>query len=643
MRLIKILFFFLLPFFLKGQQTYYSDSNHFYGCSHSKQLVLSKYKWKQQKEISSFYKYDLVHTQAHFNINPNNPIISGEVSHSVLNYAALDTLQFDLSDSLTLDSILIDNKSSLFVHKSDQVIVPIDKNNTGLIKLHFYYRGQPHSTGNGSFEQSYHEEEPIIWTLSQPYGSKDWWPCKQVLSDKIDSIDILITCPKKFTALSNGVLQTQRNEGSNSTYHWKHSYPIPAYLVAIAITNYKKLGSKVELANNILPVEHYIYPEYETELGNAVSETNQLLKFFDSLLIPYPYPKEKYGHAQFGWPGGMEHTTLSFMGNFNFGLIAHELAHQWFGNYVTCSSWKDIWLNESFATYLTGLAFQHVKGEQAFKEWKENTIKEITKETYGSIYINDTTDINKMFDPRLTYLKGAMFLRMIHSEMGDTLFFSAIRAYLRDSSTKYAYASRGDLIFHLKNYWPHERIDDLFDMWFYGQGYPQYNLKWEQNKTTLSIELNQSSSHQTVPFFEMPIAIEITGESNEHSQVVIDQKQTTTFLELTIPYTVKKLELNPNHDLITWNNSVLGKVSSATLTFYPNPVTNFLEIQLENSTGIRNVSLFSLTGQKVFSKPLYNTKSTSLNLSGFSPGIYILKVNTSTKRFRRKIVIAEKK
>src|SRR5690606_1979392 len=147
----------------------------------------------------------------------------------------------------------------------------------------------------------------------------------------------------------------------------------------------------------------------------------------DSLIGPYPFPSEKYGHAQFSWPGGMEHQTMSFMGNFAFELIAHELIHQWFGNMVTCGSWQDIFLNEGFATYLTGVCVENLLEEQWWDRWKSVRKDIVFEKPDGSIFVSDTTEVPVIFNGRLTYTKGAYLLHMLRWILGDESFFRVLK------------------------------------------------------------------------------------------------------------------------------------------------------------------------------------------------------------------------
>ncbi len=132
----------------------------------------------------------------------------------------------------------------------------------------------------------------------------------------------------------------------------------------------------------------------------------------------------------------MEHQTISFEGYFGEELLSHELAHQWFGNSITCASWSDIWLNEGFATYLSGIIIEKNDPAENWLAWKKDLINYICSEPGGSVYVQDTTSYQRIFDGRLSYSKGAMVLHMLRSELGDSIFFTSIKNYLNDPLLK---------------------------------------------------------------------------------------------------------------------------------------------------------------------------------------------------------------
>jgi aminopeptidase N len=221
------------------------------------------------------------------------------------------------------------------------------------------------------------------------------------------------------------VLVSETQNGNLRTCHWKSHYPIAAYLVAIAVTNYSYYSNYVPLGSgDSLQVLNYVYPEDLTYAQSNTPGIISIIQLYDSLTITYPFFKEKYGHCQFGWGGGMEHQTMTYLVSFDYSLMAHECAHQWFGDMVTCGSWEDIWLNEGFATYWQGMTVEHYDPSN-WMGWKQSQRDYIISQPDGSVLCTDTTDVGRIFDGRLTYSKGAYLLHMLRWTVGDAAFFQA--------------------------------------------------------------------------------------------------------------------------------------------------------------------------------------------------------------------------
>ena len=316
------------------------------------------------------------------------------------------------------------------------------------------------------------------------------------------------------------------------------------------------------------------------------------------------------------------------------------MAHQWFGNKVTCGSWKDIWLNEGFATYLSGLTIEHLDGESSFKSWRNSTISSITSSTSGAVYLTDadTTSVSRIFSGRLSYRKGAMVLHMLRKKLGDTNFFSGVKNYITDSKLAYGYAKTPDLIAHLETASGTE-LDEFFNDWVYNQGYPTYNLEWHQpGSSKVHIQLNQTQSHSSVSFFEANVPIRLNGTNGEILNIDLNNKiNFETFIE-NVNFTVSSIEFDPDYHLISRNNNVTLNIKNdnfiaENISLFPNPISNVLTIQTSKNIKIKNVVIFNALGKKII-----ETRNRQINVNQLSKGIYFITIFTDYGDLHKKII-----
>lgn len=591
--------------------------------------------------------YDLKYHRCHWEVDPAVKYIKGNItSYFIPTTSSFTKIQFDLDTSITVDSVKYHNTLINFVQIPDHILeitfpstLPINT----LDSVSVYYQGIPANSGFGSFVQSTHSGTPVIWTLSEPFGAQDWWPCKQDLNDKIDSVDIIVTCPQAYRAASNGLLVNEITSGTNKIYHWKSRYKIATYLIAIAVTNYSVYSDSLFYTNDTLEILNYVYPENLSLAQSGTVETKRILQFFDSLTITYPFINEKYGHAQFSWGGGMEHQTMSFMGAFNFSLVAHEAAHQWFGNHVTCGSWEDIWLNEGFATYLEGLCQERYFPEK-WMDWKKGKVNSITASTSGSVLCTDTNSVSRIFDGRLSYNKGAYLLHMLRWKLGDSIFFTALKNYLNDPLLAGGYAKTPQLKSHLETV-SGKNLTPFFNQWYYGQGYPSYEIVFNQTGSNVILTINQKQSHASVSFFDLHVPIKFIGISND-TTIIFDNQYSGQTFTVNVNFPIISILVDPELRFVSANNTYKNISTSTDLNnqvaIYPNPATSTLNISLFLlSQQEVNFEIYDMNGKIIFEEKSdfyigYSLKS--ININTLSNGNYSVKVTGKEIEYHNKFI-----
>lgn len=580
-------------------------------------------------ESDDLADYDLVYQRLDFTVDPAVRWIVGDVQSKVIFLRdQVAQIRFDLTDSLVVDSVSCNGAKVSFTHAGNKITVELSQimSRNDVAEFEVFYHGAPPSSGFGSFAVEKHNNVPVMWTLSEPYGAMEWWPCKQSLADKIDSIDVFVHCPPQYKAASNGKLISDLSVENIRTAHWQHRYPIATYLVAFAVTNYEELKDYLTLdSEEKIEVLNYVYPEYLETAKTKTKDILDILQFYNSRFVQYPFSKEKYGHAQFGWGGGMEHQTMSFMNNLGFELVAHEMAHQWFGDYITLASWHDIWLNEGFATYLTGLSFENLQDGIWWPVWKSNVIRQVTRLPEGSVYVADTTNISRIFDSRLTYSKGALLLHMLRWELGDQRFFRGMRDYLNDPEVAYGFASQQKFVGHMEVAGD-TTLTEFFADWYYGEGYPVYQLSLFADGEKTKLRIDQTQTHSSVSFFEMdvPVRVWINGNYKDLRLHSTGQGQDFVIAESA----VDSVQFDPE----MWLCARLGGITKMQEIVGSDPFSLVTDlsgkrIRIESSGFNKEAKLriFDLSGRIIFSGKL--TKSGEwLDLGRFSGTLCLIEI-----------------
>lgn len=593
---------------------------------------------------------DITYYKINLDINFINNDIVGEVQvNGHVGFQQPDSIELDFTTELTVDSVLFYDTLINFDHENDLLQIPAPEVTIPEgyeFQITVFYHGTPPQSGFGSFAFDWHNGIDHVWTLSEPYGSRTWWPCKDDPSDKADSVDIIITVPENQIVASNGLLIAETDMPNNrKEYHWKESYPICTYLVSLAIYPYTVWQDYyVSTTGDSMPIDFYVYPEnYNLSHSNYLM-TKNMISFFADKYGEYPFIDEKYGHADFGWGGGMEHQTLSSMGGYSEWLIAHELAHQWWGDLITCASFHHIWLNEGFARYGEALWKEFTGGEEAYKSYMSSHA------FYGpgTIYVENPVNVSDIFNGNLSYNKAGWVVHMLRHVVGDSTFFDILHSYSSNDSLAYASATTEDFQSVCEDVSGMD-LNDFFQQWIYGEKYPEYSISWQVSPGDgYIIQIDQL---QTTGYFHMPIDLYITG-TNVDSHIVVDNYDASqTYHVGGFGTIIDNIELDPDNWIlknveynvsIDEDNDLPHTVLLSPV--YPNPFNPIATIWY--STSAKNSStlhVYDITGKLV--ETLVNgviepgEHKVVWNASNYSSGVYFVRLQSGKYIETQKIIL----
>ncbi len=565
----------------------------------------------------------------------------------------------DLRNVFTVDSVKSGNAMLSFTHPGDRINITLSQPvNTGEeFAVDVYYRGRPGSSGFGSFEFGSHNGTPAIWSLSEPYGASDWWPCKDTPADKADSSDVWITADELFYSVSNGSLEAIVENGDGTrTFKWKNHHPIAHYLISVAMTNYEVYKNYFVYApGDTMEVIHYMYPEDLATNKTNLDKTPEMLSIFSNLFGLYPYIDEKYGHAQFGWGGGMEHQTVSSMGSFGSGIVSHELAHQWFGDKITCKDWHHIWLNEGFATYCESL-YKEMK--YGYSSYKSSIASEMSyaKNAFGTIYVQNINSVSEIFDGSRSYAKGAVVLHMLRGVLGDSTFFDVLYSYINDPQLAYGVATTEDFQ-RVAEEVSGKDLEYFFKEWIYGEDFPVYNIDWGYSKIDndsyrFRITIEQSN-HKNPVFFTMPVQVKVTTTAGDTLLTFFNNQKSQTFYA-DVTGEPQSIKFDPENWILKTVQSITTSVKTggdvpdkfALEQNYPNPFnpTTIIKYSIPYGTEVKvNLIVYDLLGKTV--ARLVNEKqspgnySVTFDASKLSSGLYFYRLTAGDFSQTRKMLL----
>ncbi len=634
---------------------------------------------------------DVVYHNFNWRIHPDSPSVAspakflkGSVTtRFVTKQANVGSITFDFNNVFTIDSVVY-RKTKLptanITWPNTKVIQltlpsPISLEGT-LDSIAIFYKGTPPAASGQAlgYQRGVSSGNNYVYTLSESYEDKDWWPCKQDLNDKIDSMDITISVPSAFWVAANGKMTDSAIVGTNRIFKFKHRYPIASYLVSIGVAKYVRYHRTPVNINGVnVPVVYNLFPGKTTSSYNsiltALDKSRLELTAFSLKYGEYPFKNEKHGFYEFGFGGGMEHQTFSGMGSSaltSWSTIAHELAHQWFGNKVTCGSWGDLWLNEGFARYNEILAAELVSGV-GNPVTLRNTIKNTAASTTTTpLYISNFTTSNTIWttnNNRAVYERGCMVVSMLRKLLGDTKFYQACNNYLNDPLLSYKAAVTSDV----QRYFEAQfggRLSDFFNNWVYKFGTPAYTVNWNSTGNNIVLQFVQTrSTGSNAAYFPMPVVIRVQNSAGtSNTKLTVYDRGDSIFVcgngigvgyagnKITLPLTFapSTVTFDPDFEVLATGKTVKVTTLAPRLSYaslgneievFPNPAKDVLNIKSALQS-IQNIRIFDINSKLILNK-IHNDKFLNLNTTEMPSGTYFIEMETADGLTEtRKFIIA---
>lgn len=601
-------------------------------------------------QISETEKYNVHFYSLDLSMNNLVTTVAGTVEIHAKANSFLDSALFELFSTMSISQVRVNGNPVTYSRIATAVKAPVNASTGQNFIISIDYSGTPPTAATNPLGGSgmTNATSPswgnrVTWSLSEPFSAYEWWPCKQSLSDKADSVAVKVTVPNNCKAGSNGLLENTVDLGNGTTrYEWKHRHSIDYYLISVAVAKYVEYTIYANPVGASAPImiQNYIYdnpatlPNFQTE----IDETVDFLELFSDLYGMYPFEDEKYGHCMAPISGGMEHQTMTSQGFFEKGLTAHELGHQWWGNNVTCGSWADIWVNEGFASYSEYLMLENLYPAEKNQHMLD-VHTNVMSQPAGSVYVLDSLNEGRIFSGRLTYDKGASIIHTMRFLLNnDVNFFQALKNY------QIQYADSVAKGIHVKAALEAQSgldLTNMFNEWYFGEGYPTYSARWNSVGTNLLLEITHTGSAASItPLFTNPLEVKFsrTGMSDTIIRLDINANLNQFYIE-NIGNVSALASLDPNNWVVNKVGAIVEDVNFQAITgllaetqnnaiqLFPNPSNGSISI-VGNFEGEAKLKIVASNGVAVFNKSVH--ANTEIDLANLKSGMYFVELLVSS-------------
>ncbi len=498
---------------------------------------------------NNYQLIDVSHYEFNVNLNDTTGMVVGKATIDFTPKRNTSSIVLNLvkkredKKGMDVSGVSLDKQTLSFTHFRDELKInfPQALNNTQSYTITVYYKGIP---ADGLIFGKNKNNKIGFFADHWPNRARHWLPCNDHPSDKA-AVDFIVTAPNHYQVVANGIETEVSNLPNNLRLtHYKESTPLPTKVMVIGVADFAR--ELVKTVNGI-PVYSWVYAEDREKGFNDYGVAADILPFYINKVGPYAYQKLANVQSKTRF-GGLENANTIFYYensvnglNQNEALMAHEIAHQWFGNSITETDWRHIWLSEGFATYFTQLYMSYAHGaDTALKISLQNREKALEYAHKASKAIVDTTyaDPMDLLNPN-SYEKAGWVLKMLHQQIGDSLFWATIQKFYSAYAGKNA--ATEDFI-RMTEEVSGKNLQTFFKQWLYQPQHPILRVNSNYNSSTQQIEIDiiQEQSY----LFDTPLQIELTTNEGKITKAV-QLKEKVTHVAIALPSPTFKIKLDP--------------------------------------------------------------------------------------------------